>query len=392
MKILVIALNSLRRLLRDRIALFFILLLPVMIIFLIGIAVFGAGGGANKGQVGVIDKGSGPLGEELVSTLKKSKLIELSSYESTATLRKDIRRETVDVGLIIPSGYDAKLRAGDDVRVTFLSPSADPAPAIRSIVASTVLDQGAKVRAAVFASSNGAGSFAENLVRAEDLSTQGQRITVGSRLVGTKKESFGTTPTGFRYPAASNLVLFVFISSLAGASQLIETRQLGISRRMLGTPTSGSTILFGEALGRFVIAGFQGLFIFAVGALVFDVSWGDPLGTAALILTFCLVATGVSMLAGTIFRTAEQAGAVGPPVGIALGMLGGCMWPLEIVPKTMRAVGHVTPQAWAMDGFIDLIVRGEGLAGIVPQLAVLIGVAAVLLPLAAWRLRKSIVV
>jgi ABC-2 type transport system permease protein len=391
MKIFVIALNSLRRLFRDRIALFFILLLPVMIIFLIGIAIFGAGGGATTAQVGVLSEGSGPLGAQLVSTLKKDKSLTLTSYESAATLRKDIRRETMDAGLIIPEGYDEKLRAGTNVELKFLSPTADPAPTIRSVVASALSDQGAKVRAAIFASSNGAGSFDENLERAEDLSTQGQRVTVASRLLGTKKED-STTPTGFRYPAASNLVLFVFISSLAGASQLIETRQLGISRRMLGTPTSGSTILFGEALGRFVIAGFQGLFIFAVGAVVFGVTWGDPLGTAALILSFCLVATGVSMLAGTIFRTAEQAGAVGPPVGIALGMLGGCMWPLEIVPRTMRAIGHITPQAWAMDGFIDLIVRGEGLAGIIPQLAVLLGVAAVLLPLASWRLRRSIVV
>lgn len=391
MKVLVIALNSLRRLARDRIALFFILLLPVMIIFLIGIAIFDAGGGVNTAQVGVLSEGSGPLGAELVSTLKKDKGITLTSYESAATLRKDIRRETMDAGLIIPKGYDEKLRSGSNVELKFLSPTADPAPTIRSVIASALSDQGAKVRAAVFASSNGAGSFDENFERAEDLSTQGQLITVASRLVGTKKED-STVPTGFRYPAASNLVLFIFISSLAGAGQLIETRQLGISRRMLGTPTSSRTILFGEALGRFMIAAFQGLFIFGIGALVFGVNWGDPLGTAALILSFCLVATGVSMLAGTIFRTAEQASAVGPPVGIALGMLGGCMWPLEIVPKTMRAIGHITPQAWAMDGFIDLIVRGEGVAGIIPQLAVLVGIAALLLPLASWRLRKSIVV
>ena len=67
------------------------------------------------------------------------------------------------------------------------------------------------------------------------------------------------------------------------------------------------------------------------------------------------------------------------------------MWPLEIVPEAMRTAGHVTPHAWAMDGFVDLIIRGESAAGIVPQLAVLVGIAAVLLPLATWRLRKAVV-
>ncbi|HEU5470800.1 MAG TPA: hypothetical protein VFV67_09105 [Actinophytocola sp.] len=49
---------------------------------------------------------------------------------------------------------------------------------------------------------------------------------------------------------------------------------------------------------------------------------------AALITVWALVGTGTGILAGTLSRTPEQAGAI----GIAAGMLGGAMWPLEIVP------------------------------------------------------------
>ena len=92
-----------------------------------------------------------------------------------------------------------------------------------------------------------------------------------------------------------------------------------------------------------------------------------------------------------MLRNAEQATSIGPPAGIALGMLGGCMWPLAIVPAPMRAVGHLFPQAWAMDAFIALIARDAGLAGIARQLAVLAAFAAVLLALATWRLRRTLV-
>jgi hypothetical protein len=44
-----------------------------------------------------------------------------------------------------------------------------------------------------------------------------------------------------------------------------------------------------------------------------------------------------------------------------------------------------------MDGFIALIARNAGLAGITRQLAVLVAFAAVLLALATWRLRKALV-
>jgi ABC-2 type transport system permease protein len=183
----------------------------------------------------------------------------------------------------------------------------------------------------------------------------------------------------------------VFITSLAGAAGLIEARRLGVTRRLVATPTTVATVLFGEALGRFAVALLQGLIIFGVGWLVFGVDWGDPPAALLLTVTFALVATGVGMLGGSVLRNAEQATSIGPPVGIALGMLGGCMWPLAIVPEPMRVVGHLFPQAWAMDAFIALIARNTGLGGITRELAVLAAFAAVLLVLATWRLRRTLV-
>ena len=183
----------------------------------------------------------------------------------------------------------------------------------------------------------------------------------------------------------------MFITSLARAAELIEARRLGVTRRLVATPTTVATVLFGEALSRFAVAMLQGLIIFGVGWLVFGVDWGDPPAALLLTVTFALVATGVGMLLGSVLRNAEQATSIGPPVGIALGMLGGCMWPLAIVPEPMRVVGHLFPQAWAMDAFIALIARNTGLGGITRELAVLAAFAAVLLVLATWRLRKALV-
>jgi len=121
-------------------------------------------------------------------------------------------------------------------------------------------------------------------------------------------------------------------------------------------------------------------------------SWLPPmaLAAAALVIVWVLVGTGAGMLAGTVFRTPEQASAIGPALGIGLGMLGGAMWPLEIVTPVMRAIGHGTPHAWAVDGWIEVLSRGGGLLDIGPQLAVLAGFAAVLLALASIRLRRRL--
>ena len=79
--------------------------------------------------------------------------------------------------------------------------------------------------------------------------------------------------------------------------------------------------------------------------------WGNPLGAALLMVTFSLVGTGAGMLIGTTFSNAEQAAGLSVFFSLLLAALGGAMVPLEIFPDTMRQIAHVTPHAWAIDGY-----------------------------------------
>jgi ABC-2 type transport system permease protein len=63
---------------------------------------------------------------------------------------------------------------------------------------------------------------------------------------------------------------------------------------------------------------------------------------------------------------------------------------LVIVPPVMRSIGHGTPHAWAMDGFIELIARGGHTVSVLPEVAALTAFAVVLLGVGTWRLRRSI--
>ena len=387
MKALHIAGVNLRLVFRDRLGLAFILVAPVVIILLIGVAVFGSGA---KIQVGLIKSGDGQFSNELAEKLERNDEFKVTRFTDEGALKKALRRQTELAGVIIPRDYDTDLMSGRSASVTFvLDPTKSSPSIIRETVNSYVTDQGKLVQAALFAKSVSGESFETSLAKAKELAaTDKAQVAIDNEQIDSKEKSL---PTGFGYTAPSNLVLFVFINSLAAAGMLIETRRLGISRRMLGTPTSTGTILLGEAAGRFAIALAQALIIFAVGAALFGVNWGNPVAAATLIVLFALVGASVAMLVGTIFRTPEQASSIGVPIGIALGMLGGCMWPLEIVGNTMKKLGHAFPHAWAMDAWIKLIAQRAGFADIGLELAALAAFVVVLLPIASWRLRKAIV-
>jgi ABC-2 type transport system permease protein len=389
-KATVIAANSLRRFFRDRTALVFTAILPLTLIFLIGSAT--ASFDDPEYTIGVLAPDAGPLARELRSQIERDERIDVEMYTDRESLAKDVRRAVVPAGIVIPHDYDEQLLGGKDARVELvLDQTRGSAAPVRALVSEAISQQGALIQAASFTSDRVGVSREQALAAAR----QAQPL-IANVAVDVDAETVGESnandylPPGLGYQAPSNLILFVFITSLAASALMIQSRQLRVTQRMFSTPTSTRAILGGEALARFAIAGLQAIFIFAAGLLLFGVEWGQPLGAAALIFVWVLVGTSVGMLFGTIFSTPEQAGAIGPMAGIAMGMLGGCMWPLEIVPETMQRVGHVFPHAWAMDAWIDLVGRGGSISDIGTELGVLALYVVVLMPLATWRLRRAI--
>lgn len=67
------------------------------------------------------------------------------------------------------------------------------------------------------------------------------------------------------------------------------------------------------------------------------------------------------------------------------------MWPLEIVPPVVRAIGHVTPHAWAVDAWITVLSKGGSTADIVGPPGVLGLFAAGLVATASCRLHRRLV-
>jgi len=381
-KALSIAGVNAKRLTRDRIGLFFLFVFPIILILLLGVT-FGSG---FVPRLGVVSENSGEMGAELAAALAEEVNLEAERFHSEQTLTDATERGEVDAGVVIPEGYDERLRSGDEAEVEYTARAGSNTTAIRTTVDALVVNQGARVRAALFASERGAGDFEETSQVARSLAAESPTVGVTVRSQGEDTfEGLGQYDLG----ASSQLVLFMFVNSLGACIALIQSRRLGVSRRMLSTPISAGTIVIGETFGRFFVAMIQGVFIILAASLLFGVKWGDPLGASALLTAFALVSTGAAMLFGAILSNEQQAGAL-TPLSLGLAALGGCMVPLEVFSPTMQTIAHITPHAWAVEGFTDLIRTDAGITDIALQIVVLLGFAVALLAVASWRLHKSI--
>lgn len=384
MTALVIAGASLRRMLRDRTALFFVVLLPVLVIAIIGTVVQNPGGF----RVGVLagQSSSSALAADLVDDLAAAGPIRTMADEQTA--RMALRRGELDAVVLIPPDLDATLLRGDELAIPVLAGGAESTQsAVRAAISAAVARHAERIQAAAFAARTTGSSVGKQLPRATALQRVTPRITVRTENVASGSDYL---PLGFGYSAPTMLVLFVFINALAGGAAVVQTRQLGIYNRALAAPIRARDLVLGEALSYLAFALLQSALIIGVGSLLFGVSWGNLPAAIALVVTWALVGTGAGMLSGAVSKTPDQASAIGPVIGIAFAMLGGCMWPLEIVPATVRTIGHVTPHAWAVDAWITLLSRAGGIADIATDLAVLAGFAVGMLALASLLLQRRL--
>ncbi len=92
-----------------------------------------------------------------------------------------------------------------------------------------------------------------------------------------------------------------------------------------------------------------------VGYVLFRVHWGNPASVFLVILLLGISMAALAVIIGTWSRSQEQAIATAVIVAIIAGMFGGCVYQLSAVSTTVKNVGHIVPQAWAMDTFVKLI-------------------------------------
>ena len=382
-KALAIAGVNLRRLTRDKTGAFFVFVFPFLIILAIG-AAFGAG---FVPQVGVVSDGSGALGRDLRARLAATEGIDVRSYRDADELRTAVERGLIEGGIVIPAGYDERVREGETVPITAIIRPTGSAQELQATVSGVLDEQSVRIRAARFAVAEGAaGSFDD----ASGACRLGGRRAPGHR--GDHPNRRGRDAGTFDTGAAQELILFMFLTSLSASAMLIETRRFGVSTRMLASPTSVRTILVGEALGRYAIALVQGLLIVIGTVVLFRVDWGNAATTALVVLLFGLAATGAAMVMGSVLQNASQAGAMGVFLGLVLAALGGCMVPLEIFPPLMYRIAHLIPHAWAIEALNDSIAVDATPSQVATDLWVLAAYAVALLAVATVLLRRTLTV
>lgn len=381
-KVAVIAWLNLQQLLRERSQLMSMIGLPLILTLFFGAMV---GGGEHRVPVALADADRSAISSEIASALAPA------AYDVRRMSAADAEAAAADgrvtAAIIVPKGFGADVLRGTHVQVTIVK---DPRSTTSLTVAEAIKGATQRIAGDAIAVQNVAEMYGASgpngFTPTGDPSRRDVYTYARSRWTPQPPVSVDAVDvqqsavrsdtqiaTGFNQYSLGFTVTFMMFIALAGAGGFLEEREIGTLARLLTTPTNKSTLIGGKIAGIYVTTAAQAAAMITVGVLAFKVPWGsDVLGVGIILSAHALAATGLGVMLSTLVRTRGQLSAMTSVLAISMAMLGGCYWPIEIVPPLMRQVAMATPNYWAMQGLVAVVVRNQGPgAALLPALALL---------------------
>ena len=403
---------------RDRNGLLLMLAAPLVLAAIVGAAFGGfGGGGSNAPLTGipfvVVNADEGDLGRQMVEILKSDRLAGLLAPTEMTDL--DAARQLVEQGkmraaLFIPLNFSASVQGGAnpsaiDARST-VTLHVDPASTFSPLILRAVVIQivtgfnaGAVGGRVVVAQLEASGQMAA--VRGRVPAVLGEVIAKSSQEEQKGSITLNVAPAGstgrgssnpLAYFAPAMAILFLMFSLFDASNSILEEEREGTLARLMSTPTGLATILGGKIGGVFLTGLLQLGVLILASRLLFGLEWGSsPLGLALIAVATVAAASSLGVFIVAFARDASQAGFIGASVALISAILGGTFIAAQQYPAWLQPFSKLTINRWALDGFTDLTLRGQGLLAILPEAAVLLGIAAFFFSLALWRLPRRFV-
>jgi len=210
------------------------------------------------------------------------------------------------------------------------------------------------------------------------------------------REGSGPTPTSVQQNAPAWTLLAMFFLTVPLSVSFIREREQGSLFRLQTMTVPPWVVLGGKALPYFVINLIQMVSILAVSVYVLPLLGGDrlDLGHAPLALLLIgasasLAAIGFGIVVAMYARTTEQATSFSSATVMIMAALGGILVPKAVMPPLMQDIAVLSPLSWGLDGFLDVFVRGGGIAQVMPEALGLLAFSALCHGIAILRYRNQ---
>jgi ABC-2 type transport system permease protein len=392
-------------LLRDRHGLIALFIMPTLFILVMTMALrdaFSPGITVDVGYV-IVDLDHSEHSQALSKRLAKAATFKLRALagdvQTPEAAREGIQTGHYALALVLPKGFGSRLLtpAGADGQATeALTLLVDPTlnPALQLAFRNQVMAALGALRADEL--TRRAGKLF-GLPTAPSASERDWPDEITS--IAVRNDQSIKPPSSVQQNVPAWLIFAMFFVVIPISSIFIIERQQGTLQRLRAMGVPFRLLLAGKLLPFFVVNQLQALMMVLVGLFVVPMFGSEALEmpSGAGLLNWWAVSVAVSLaavawalLVASVARTSEQATIVGGVSNILMGAIGGVMVPKFVMPAFMQKLAALSPMAWGLDGFHNVMLRHGSFADLLPSLLPLLAFATLSLALAAWLNKRSL--
>ncbi|GMV43843.1 MAG: hypothetical protein AMXMBFR64_55590 [Myxococcales bacterium] len=368
LRVRAMATKEVMHILRDPQILAFALGMPVVLILLFGYAV---SFDVEHTPLVVVDQDRSPASRQLVDAFTASDTFhEIARTDAPDAAETLFRRSIARSALVIPHGFDAARRAG------------------REAVAQLLLD----------GSDNMTASIALGYANAVAMSQSQADV---ARVMGTFEPPIDMRPRMLFNPALRSsvflvpgliVVILVIGAVMLTALTIAREYERGSMEQLFTTPVARLEVILGKVAPYFVLGQVQVLLVVTLGVWLFDV----PV-RGSLPLLFCVASVFLlaMLMQGIVISVVTRNQMVASQVAVISTMLpalllSGFMFPVENMPLVLQGIASVMPARYLVHGLRAILLRGNGLDVVGPDMLAMGAFFLVLLAIATKRFRRTV--
>lgn len=331
-------------------------------------------------QVILLNNDKGELGQQLSASLGGLEGIELAAgADLTAEqLRALVESGKADAGIIVPEDYTASLYARQ----------AEPLQLLRakeelwnvSLAVKLEAQDGMLRKLAAAAAAQGSAE--------RDATVRGWLEEIQGSGIGYVKEQSGQV-LDVTIMVIGMMLLFVMLLANQSILTVVQDREQRTMQRMFTAPVGAGEIALGNFLGSVLLGTMQQVLILLTTRYLLGFDIGVSLPRMLLVMEcFLLSAVGIATAVAAVVKNISNFGYVNNLVVSPTCILGGCFWPVALMPEFMQKLSGFTPQRWAIIALEESI-RGATVYELALPLGILLLFAFVLLCFGATVLQPA---
>ncbi|NEW05390.1 ABC transporter permease [Paenibacillus sp. SYP-B3998] len=364
-----IALNMLRRTLLQKKGIMMYLIIPATAVSLI----IGVLGQQESRQINIeyVNADRGTIGTHLLRELSVLPDYHLTEATSEASLKDRVIEQKVDAAFLIPEGFSETMLKGSLAQVDMYQLNLNEATFTLKM------------------NLNSAQSLLQgtiDLQRSKGVQEVDLLDTVEKTIKQVEKHQVKATITDYDLYMNPNMnavigFMLMFMMGLINntVTVIMEDRSQRTMARTYSAPVRSIEIVLGNFLGSFFVGTLQVLAILFVTRYVTNYNYGLPFLSHFIILEFFLLASmGIASAIAGMVKNTKNISIINSLVVTPTCMLGGCFWPISLMPDWMQKIANFVPQTWVIDA-IQRMASGQTLGQMWMHMGVLALFALILL-------------